>query len=209
MLKHMYPCVLAELLRHSCSSCTSPQMHAGCWVFSPTKKGLSEEVAGEGDHWHLWNFCSVCGSDGLLSRFLSRCSLCQLSDMKLQPSPASCLERSRFEPRPAASGGAGTLPAAQGDVQVFKQCLLVRGARACETRAPPASSSLPEGRVLACWRGRLPAWWQCYTAIQGTGFCDLEESSKISIKSVPNVCAFSLFFFFFPLCCDADGCRTV
>lgn len=57
-------------------------------------------------------------------------------------------------------------------------------------------ASLKDG----CWHAEgehLPAWWQCYTAIQGTRFCDLEESSKISIKSVPNVCAFSLSFFFF------------
>lgn len=56
-------------------------------------------------------------------------------------------------------------------------------------------ASLKDG----CWHAegeRLPAWWQCYTAIQGTGFCDLEESSKISIKSLPNVCSLSLCLFF-------------
>jgi len=72
------------------------------------------------------------------------CSLCQLSDTKPQPSPPSCLEKSRFERRPAA------LCRCSDNARLFRGLWLPNS-------GPPASPGLPEGRTPARSLARLVA----------------------------------------------------
>lgn len=167
----------------------------GCRAISPCKvkkSAFRENLRGGRAATALKPLFDVC-LDGLLSRFLW---LLPLPAFWHETPAFACFLPGKVTAWTAASSVAGTFPAAQGDVQVFKQCLPVRGAQGCA--APP---SLAEGRVLARHRGafaRLVAMLHCESR-----FAIWKRAAK-RVLNLFWACVGSFF-----LCCYAYGCPAM
>lgn len=119
----------------------------------------------------------MCGWTACCLGF-SGCSPCQLSDMKPQPSPASCLERSQLELRPAALLAPSQL---HGETcRCSNNACLLGGSGLCSPTKPRRRTGAGTAEGSICPPGG--------NVTLRVKVCNLEESSKMCIKSVPNVC---------------------